>query len=58
MNTPLTPEQELARLRLEVRALNKALATLITWLPQSANSPIRVDEAETLLTILNGTEWP
>jgi hypothetical protein len=28
----------------------------IAWLPQSANSPIRIDEASRLLNILNGHE--
>lgn len=49
-----TPDQEIAWLKLEVKALKKALGTLLTWLPQSANSPIRVDEASKLLNILNG----
>jgi hypothetical protein len=51
-----TPEQEIAGLKLEVKALKKALGTLIAWLPQSANSPIRVDEASTLLNMMNGHE--
>jgi len=53
---PKTHDQEIAGLKLEVRALKKALGTLISWLPASANSPIRVDEASRLLNILNGTE--
>jgi hypothetical protein len=51
-----TKDQEIAGLKLEVRALKKALGTLIAWLPQSANSPIRVDEASHLLNIMNGHE--
>lgn len=51
-----TPEQEIAGLKLEVMALKKALGTLISWLPQSANSPIRQDEASRLLNIMNGHE--
>lgn len=49
-----TVEQEIAGLKLEVKALQKALGTLISWLPGSANAPIRVDEASTLLNIMNG----
>ena len=51
-----TVEQEIAGLKLEVKALKKALGTLLSWLPQSANSPIRVDEASTLIKMLNGHE--
>lgn len=47
---------ELARLWIQVQRLKKALGTLITWLPQSANSPIRQDEASELLNILDGHE--
>jgi len=49
-------DQDIAKLQLEVKALKKALGTLISWLPQSANSPIRTDEASRLLNILNGHE--
>jgi hypothetical protein len=55
-NDGLTHDQEIARLQLEVKALQKALGMLISWLPQSANSPIRPDEAARLLNILNGHE--
>jgi len=51
-----THDQEIAGLKLEVKALKKALGTLLSWLPQSANSPIRVDEASTLLNMMNGHE--
>lgn len=51
-----TQEQDIARLSLEVKALKETLGALISWLPQSANSPIRVDEASRLLNILNGHE--
>lgn len=47
-------ENEITKLKAEVEALKKALGTLISWLPQSANSPIRVDEAAELLKIMNG----
>ncbi len=50
----MTLEQEIAGLKLEIKALKKALGTLIAWLPQSANSPIREDEAYTLLNWMNG----
>lgn len=52
----LTQDQEIAGLKLEIKALKKALGTLLTWLPQSANSPIRLDEASRLLNIMNGHE--
>jgi len=52
----MTPDQEIAGLKLEVAQLKKALGTLLTWLPQSANSPIRIDEASRLLNIMNGHE--
>ncbi len=41
---------------MEVKALKKALGTLLAWLPQSANSPIRLDEASHLINIMNGHE--
>lgn len=57
MTTPSrTHDQEIAGLQLEVKALKKALGTLLAWLPQSANSPIRIDEASALLNMMNGHE--
>jgi len=53
-----TVEQKLAKCQIEIRALKKALGTLIAWLPQSAGSPLRVDEAQALLSILDGNDWP
>lgn len=47
-----TKDKEIAQLRREVNALKQTLGTLIAWLPQSANAPIRVDEAEKLLAML------
>ncbi len=52
-----TPEQEIARLQLDVQALQQTLGRLISWIAQSANSPIRSDEASRLLNILNGYEY-
>ena len=52
--TKKTVEQELAGLQLEIKFIKKALSTLIDWTAQSANSPIRRDEAATLLNWLNG----
>jgi hypothetical protein len=49
-------QQEIAALKSEIRNLKKALANLIVWLPQSANGPIRWDEAEYLLKLLEGTD--
>jgi hypothetical protein len=36
----------------DILALKEALGTLISWIAQSANSPITVDEARALLDIL------
>jgi hypothetical protein len=52
----VTRDQDIAGLKLEVKALQKALGTLIAWLAQSAGSPIRVDEANQLINIMNGHE--
>ena len=58
MTVKKTTDQEIAGLKLEVKALKKALGTLISWLPQSAGSPLRADEASQLLSILDGNDWP
>ena len=49
-------EREIAGRKIQVKQLRQSLGLLISWLPQSANSPIRVDEASRLLNILNGCE--
>lgn len=54
MKQERTLDQEVAGLKLEVKALKKALGTLLAWLPQSANSPIRIDEASQLINWMNG----
>jgi hypothetical protein len=51
---PRTHEQEIARLSIELKATQKALGSLISWMASSSVSPIRMDEASTLLNILNG----
>lgn len=51
-----TPEQQIVDLRREVKALQAALGAFISWTAQSANSPIRVDEASRLLTIMTGLD--
>lgn len=38
--------------RKELEQLRYTVATLIVWMAQSANSPIRVEEAERLLKLL------
>jgi hypothetical protein len=43
----------IAGLQREVKALKKALGHLLAWLPSSANSPIRADEANTLINWMN-----
>jgi hypothetical protein len=54
----LTIEQQIARLELEVKAIKKALGNLIAWSAQSSVSPIRRDEASTLLNQINGHDEP
>lgn len=51
-----TVAREVAGLKLQVKDLQRTVGTLISWIAQSANSPIRIDEASTLMNILNGTE--
>jgi len=50
----MTDKQEIARLKRDIKALKTALGTLLTWVSQSANSPLRRDEVERLLNIMNG----
>jgi hypothetical protein len=54
MAKPLTHDQEIAGLKLEVKALKKSLGALIAWMSTSSVSPIRQDEASTLLNWMNG----
>lgn len=51
---PMTHDQEIAGLKMEVKALKKALGCLISWMVTSSVSPIRQDEASTLLDWMNG----
>ena len=51
-----THDQEIAGLKLEVNQLKNALGNLIAWMTSSANSPIRRDEASTLINMMNGHE--
>ena len=43
------PREDIARLKL-------TLATLIVWMAQAANTPIRRDEAQRLLEMLSGVD--
>ena len=45
---------EVQAIRDDLARTKEVLGTLIAWLPQSANSPIRKDEAEKLLRMLVG----
>lgn len=47
-------DDKIAKLEAEVDALTRTLGALIAWLPQSAVSPIRGDEAAALLAMLRG----
>jgi hypothetical protein len=51
-----TTAQEIAGLKLEVQQLQKTLGTLIKWMAESANSPIRGDEAYTLIKMIAGVD--
>ena len=50
----MTTEQQIAGLELQIKALKKALGHLLAWMPQSSVSPIRADEANTLINWMNG----
>jgi hypothetical protein len=52
----MTTEQEIAGLKLQIKQLQKALGNFIAWTAQSANSPIRRDEASTLINQMNGVD--
>jgi hypothetical protein len=43
---------EIKAIRDDLARTKEVLGTLISWMAQSANSPIRVDEAEKLLRLL------
>ncbi len=58
MSRTLTDHRKIERLEKQVADLQKALGTLISWAAQSANSPIRHDEAARLVSILEGRERP
>jgi cell division protein FtsB len=53
MSKKLT-EQEIACLKLQVKALQKSLGAFIAWTAQSSLGVIRPDEASTLLNWMNG----
>jgi hypothetical protein len=55
---PPSIEQRIAKLELDVKAIKKALGNLIAWSAQSSVSPIRIDEASTLLNQMNGHDEP
>ena len=44
------------QLRARLDRLEKTLTTLIAWLSQTANAPIRIDEAQMLLKMLRGED--
>jgi hypothetical protein len=44
--------EDVIRLRHDLRQIKQTLGTLIVWMAQSANSPIRVEAAERLLAML------
>jgi hypothetical protein len=54
----MTTEQEIAGLKLKLKETQQALATLIDWMAQSDNSPIRRDEASELINMVYGVKTP
>jgi hypothetical protein len=52
MTNPSPQPETLAELRQDLRQVKQTLGTLIVWMAQSANSPIRVEAAERLLAML------
>lgn len=52
----MTQDQEIAGLKLKVRALEWTVGTLVCWIAASSLGVIRVDEASKLLNVLNGHE--
>ena len=49
MSTVERLEAEVLRLRADVNSLRHVLGTALSWMVQSANSPLRLDEVEKLL---------
>ncbi len=45
----LATKDDIAKVRRELAIVRDTLATMIAWMASSANSPLRLDEAETLL---------
>lgn len=54
----MVPDETVARLQAELGALHLALATLVCWMAQSANSPITRNEATLLLRMADGGDEP
>ena len=48
----MTLDAELAKCRNDLATLSRVVGTLIVWMAQSANSPIRREAAEQLLAML------
>lgn len=52
----MTQEQEIAKLKIDLRVTRKVLGMLIVWIAQSSAGVIRQDEASELINILEGHE--
>ena len=53
---PTDHGRRITELEIEIAHLKKTLGTLISWIAQSANSPIRISEADTLINMMGGIE--
>jgi hypothetical protein len=49
----LTLDQQIMVLRQELATVRETLGTMMAWMAQSANSPLRPDEVEVLLKKLH-----
>ena len=49
------PTSSFDEMQSDIAALRKALITALAWIAQSANSPLRVDEASRLIKIAEKT---
>jgi hypothetical protein len=49
----MTDDRDLNELRWKIKVLTNTLGSLMTWMAQSANSPISLNDAERLLKLLH-----
>lgn len=46
------PQNDIEELKEEIAELRHAYCTLVAWISASANAPIRIDEAQTLMQMV------